>query len=81
MHKYIHITHAHKGTLLYNFVYTYIHTYIHTYRQTPCYVMSGLRAVKPISQFTNSVCLTVEEVAAPATGQKLPRDSPCNSDL
>jgi hypothetical protein len=46
-----------------------------------CYVMSGLRAVKPISQSTNSVFLTVEEVAAPETVQKLPRDSPCNSDL
>jgi len=35
----------------------------------------------PPVQSTNSVCLTVEEVAAHATGQKLPRDSPRNSDL
>ena len=45
-----------------------------------CYVMLGFRALKSISQSTNSACLAREEVAAPETGQKLPRVSPCNSE-
>ena len=36
------------------------------------YVMLWLRPVNPKSQSTNSVCLTGDKVAAPATGQKLP---------
>jgi hypothetical protein len=43
----------------------HIHIKIQTNRQAPSYVMLGLRAVKPISQSTNSVYLTGEEVADP----------------